>query len=59
VIEQIIETLGDRWGIRGEFLWEMSLREFASEVRKREGSQKIVRDVVNIWTRKGVVKCRK
>jgi hypothetical protein len=51
MIEQIIETLGERWGITGEFLWEMSLREFACEVRKREGSQRVIRNVVNVWTR--------
>jgi hypothetical protein len=50
MIEQIIETLGERWGITGEFLWEMTLREFACEVRKREGSQRVIRDVVSIWT---------
>jgi hypothetical protein len=53
MIDQIIETLGDSWGIRGEFLWEMSLREFAAEVRRREGSQRVIREVFKIWTRKG------
>lgn len=52
MIDQIIETLGDRWGIRGEFLWEMSLREFAAEVRRREGSQRVIREVFGVWTRK-------
>jgi hypothetical protein len=52
MIDQIIETLGDRWGIRGELLWEMSLREFAAEVRRREGSQRVIREVFGVWTRK-------
>lgn len=52
MIEQAIENLGSHWGITESRLWEMSLREFVSEVRRREGSRKILRDTFGMWTRK-------